>query len=50
MYIYLLVRPSYLIAEYKQPKHEFEEISKDCEMEATFQVLTELGEISSSLA
>lgn len=54
----LCVRPRHLIAKYKQLKHEFEEISKDCEVEAelfmdvptTFQVLTRLGEISSSLA
>lgn len=53
----LCLRPRHLIAKYKQLKHEFEEISKDCEeaelfmdVPTTFQVLTRLGEISSSLA
>lgn len=58
IYICSVMRPRYSIAKHKQPKHDFEEISKDCEMEAellmdfptTFQVLTQLGEISSSLA
>lgn len=59
IYIYIYIYARWCAhAKHKQPKHDFEEISKDCEVEAellmdvptTFQVLTQLGEISSSLA
>lgn len=58
IYICSVVRQRHPIAKYKQLKHEFEEISKDYKVEAelftdvptNFPILTQLGEIPSSLA